>query len=46
LDQLDQFRQGGVGSSAETATWVYSFSEILVAPPAVEILRVDDPREA
>jgi hypothetical protein len=42
LDELDQFRQRGVGSSAETASWMHSFSEILVAPPAVEILRVDD----
>jgi hypothetical protein len=42
LDELDQFRQRGVGSGAETASWMHSFSEILVAPPAVEILRVDD----
>ena len=42
LDELDQFRQRGVGSGAETARWMHSFSEILVAPPAVEILRVDD----
>jgi hypothetical protein len=41
LDQLDQFRQRGVGSGEETADWMQSFSEILVAPPAVEILRVD-----
>ena len=44
LDQLDQFRQRGVGSGEETADWMQSFSEILVAPPAVEILRVDDPQ--
>jgi hypothetical protein len=43
LDQLDQFRQRGVGSGTETANWMHSFSEILVAPPAVEILRIDDP---
>ena len=41
LDQLDQFRQRGVGSGKETANWMQSFSEILVAPPAVEILRID-----
>ena len=41
LDQVDQFRQRG-GSGEETADWMQSFSEILVAPPAVEILRVDD----
>jgi len=42
LDQLDQFRQHGVGSSSETGDWMHAFSEILVAPPAVEILRVDE----
>jgi hypothetical protein len=42
LDQLDQFRQRGVGSDTETANWMHSFSEILVAPPAVEILRIED----
>ena len=42
LNQLDQFRQHGVGSGEETANWMHSFSEILVAPPAVEILRVDE----
>jgi hypothetical protein len=42
LDQLDQFRQRGVGSGDETASWMQSFSEILVSPPAVEILRVVD----
>jgi len=44
LDQLDQFRQRGVGSGSETANWMHSFSEILVAPPTVEILRLDDPQ--
>jgi hypothetical protein len=42
LDQVDQFRQPGVRSSEETADWMQSVSEILVAPPAVEILRVAD----
>jgi hypothetical protein len=32
LDQLDQFRQRGVGSGEETADWMQSFNEILVAP--------------
>jgi hypothetical protein len=41
FDQLDQFRNRGVGSDAETGNWMHGFSEILVAPPAVEILRVD-----
>ena len=42
LDQLDQFRQHGVGSGPETGNWMHAFSEILVAPPTVEILRVDE----
>ncbi len=42
LDQLDRFRHEGAGSSKETANWMHAFSEILVAPPHVEILRVDE----
>jgi hypothetical protein len=45
LDQLDQFRSRGVGSSEqETGNWMHAFSEILVAPPSVEVLRVDEMR--
>lgn len=40
LDQLDQFREHGVDSREETGNWMRAFSEILVSPPAVEILRV------
>lgn len=41
LDQLDQFRNRGVGSSEETGDWMHAFSEILLSPPGVEILRVE-----
>src|SRR4051794_25175233 len=41
LDQLDQFRNRGIGSSKETGNWMHAFSEVLTAPPAVEILHVD-----
>jgi hypothetical protein len=41
LDELDQFRQRGVGTKDETGNWMHSFSEILVSPPEVEILRVE-----
>ena len=41
LDEIDTFRRRGVGSSDQTGDWMHAFSEILVAPPAVEILRVD-----
>ena len=43
LDEFETFRHRGVGSSQETGTWMQAFSEILVAPPAVDILRVDEP---
>ncbi|MBV8936553.1 MAG: hypothetical protein JO320_05845 [Alphaproteobacteria bacterium] len=42
LDQLDQFRNRGVGSSQETGDWMHAFSEILTSPPSVEILRIED----
>jgi hypothetical protein len=41
LDQLDQFRQAGVESGQETGAWMREFSEILLCPPEVAILRVD-----
>lgn len=41
LDELDQFRQRGVSSDEETRNWIHAFSEILLAPPVVEILRLD-----
>lgn len=40
LDQLDAFRQRGVGSEDETGDWMHAFSEILISPPAAEILRI------
>jgi hypothetical protein len=42
LDQLDQLRNRGIGSREETGNWMHAFSEVLTAPPCVEILRVDD----
>ena len=41
LEQLEDFRHRGVGSDSETSTWMHEFSKILVAPPMVEILRVE-----
>src|SRR5947207_5286082 len=41
LQKLDQLRNGGSGSSKETGNWMHSFSEVLTARPAVEILHVD-----
>jgi hypothetical protein len=42
LDQLDQFRQRGISSSEDTSSWMHAFSEILLSPPTVEILRLDE----
>ena len=42
LDALDEYRTSGIGSDQQTADWMRAFSEILLTPPAVEILRVDD----
>jgi hypothetical protein len=41
LDQLDQFRNRGVGSTEETGNWMHAFSEVLTQPPCVEILRFE-----
>jgi hypothetical protein len=42
LDQLEHFRRHGVGSREETGDWMQAFSEILVSPPEVAILRTDE----
>jgi hypothetical protein len=41
LDQLETFRQHGAGSAEQTEDWMRAFSDILLRPPAVEIVRVD-----
>lgn len=46
LDQLDQFRNRGIGSRQETGDWMHAFSEVLRAPPCVEILHVDEAKAA
>jgi len=38
LDQLEQLRQRGGDKDRD---WMHAFSEILLSPPGVEILRVD-----
>jgi len=43
LDQLEDFRHRGAGSREKTSDWMHGFSEILLAPPAVEILRTEKP---
>jgi hypothetical protein len=46
LDQLDQFRNRGVGSGEETGNWMHAFSEVLTQPPCVEILRIEDAKKS
>ena len=42
LDQLERLRhRGGGGPGEDTGEWMRAFSEILLGPPGVEILRVD-----
>ena len=40
LDQLDKFRQSAVGSEQDARQWMHAFSEVLLSPPEVTILRV------
>jgi hypothetical protein len=42
LEQLEELRHRGVGSDKETGNWMHEFSKVLLSPPVVEILRVDD----
>ena len=43
LDQFEQFRERGIRSDEETGKWMHAFSEILLSPPEVELLRVETP---
>jgi hypothetical protein len=40
LDDFEQFRERGLGSDQATGNWMQAFSEILNAPPEVELLRI------
>src|SRR5215216_6048633 len=42
LDQFDDFRSTGLGSAQATGDWMRELSEVLTAPPVVEISRVAD----
>ena len=44
LDQFEQFRERGIQSDEETGKWMHAFSEILLSPPEVELLRVESPQ--
>lgn len=40
LDEFDDFRNTGIGSAEATGEWMRELSELLTAPPVVEIVRV------
>lgn len=43
LEQLERLRhRGGGGPGEDAGDWMRAFSEILLSPPAVEVLRVDE----
>jgi hypothetical protein len=39
-------RERGVGTDKGTGDWMRAFSEVLVSPPVVEILRVAEGKQA
>ena len=43
LERFEQFRERGIKSDEETGKWMHAFSEILTAPPEVELLRIESP---
>lgn len=43
LDRFDTFRERGIDSEEETGRWMREFSDILLAPPEVELLRIGTP---
>ncbi|MEA2515183.1 MAG: hypothetical protein QOF33_1938 [Thermomicrobiales bacterium] len=40
LDAFEAFREQGVGGEAGTRSWARELSELLLEPPAVELLRI------
>ena len=40
LETFDTFREEGVGGEEGTRTWARELSELLLEPPAVELLRI------
>ena len=42
LEQFEQFRERGIESERETGNWMHAFSDILLSPPEVELLRIEE----
>ena len=43
LNRFESFRDHGLGSDEQTGNWMHEFSEILLSPPEVELLRIAKP---
>ena len=41
LDQFEAFRERGLDTPKDTGDWMHKFSEILLCPPHVELLRIE-----
>jgi hypothetical protein len=41
LEQFEEFRERGMETNIETGKWMHKFSEVLLSPPQVELLRVE-----
>lgn len=46
LDAFDRYRDQGLGSADDTRSWLRELSDILLEPPAVELLRSDDGKQS
>jgi hypothetical protein len=46
LDDFEAFREEGIGGEASTRAWLRDLSGLLLEPPAVELLRVAEARQA
>jgi hypothetical protein len=46
LDDFERFRDHGVGGAEGTRAWLRDLSELLLEPPAVELLRIADAETA
>jgi hypothetical protein len=46
LAAFETFREQGMGGESETRSWARELSELLLEPPAVELLRVSDAQAA
>jgi len=46
LDEVETFREKGLGGEDDTRAWLHELSLLLLEPPAVELLRIAQGAEA